>query len=204
MALENLFIRTKNSIAGVNIDGIISEDHDRQWRTTDHPVELGANITDHTIIEPKKLTIVGEITDTPLGGAAFGAIIDTVGRFGTSTENGGTRSQQGYQQLIAVANARDVISVQTKLQLYDSMIISSIRTLQDKDSSKIVRFQMDLKEIFVVETEVVDIPPEQLAAGKTRQQASSPAVKGKVEQQTVDPESAKGKTALKSAIDWIF
>jgi len=203
MALENLFVRVKKTIGGVVIDGVISEIHDRKWRTTDHPVEFGADITDHTIIEPRLLTINGEITDTPLGGAAFSAIIDSVSRFGTSTTEGGTRSQQGYLALVALADLRETISVQTRLVLYENMIITGIQVGQNKDTSRTVKFAMTLKEIFIVESEVTELPAEQLEAGKTQDQATSTKNSGKVEGEEIDPDSAKGKSVLLQGVDFM-
>ena len=53
MAFENLFIRTRKSLGGIQLDAVLSESHNNVVRTTKNPVELGADITDHSIIEPK-------------------------------------------------------------------------------------------------------------------------------------------------------
>ena len=58
MAFENLFIRTKKSIGGIELDAVLTETHNNQVRLTKNPVELGADITDHAVIEPKRLNIV--------------------------------------------------------------------------------------------------------------------------------------------------
>jgi len=62
MAFENLFIRTKRSIAGVQLDAMISEAHDNSVRLTKHPIEKGADITDHAVVEPKRITLNGVVT----------------------------------------------------------------------------------------------------------------------------------------------
>ena len=84
MAFEQLFIRTQKSLAGVELDAVISETHNNNISLTKNPIELGADITDHAIIEPKKINIVAQVSDTPLGTAALGEIVDSVtGFFGT-------------------------------------------------------------------------------------------------------------------------
>ena len=86
MAFENLFIRKKKAIGGIELDAILSESHSNEVTITTNPVELGADITDHAIIQPKKLQILAQVSDTPLGSAAFGELIYSItGFFGSST-----------------------------------------------------------------------------------------------------------------------
>lgn len=203
MAFENLFIRTKKSIGGVQLDGVISESHKNSVRLTSNPVELGADITDHSIIEPKIISIRAMVTDSPLGTAAFGEIVDRVsGFFGTATSDNQTRSQSAYNALVSLMEQREPIEIQTKLVLYQDMVITNISTIQDKDSSRIVEMIIDAKEVRIVETETAQLSPETLNAGTTRQQASPPNNRGRQEAQT--PVSSTQKSVLKKGLDWLL
>ena len=202
MAFENLFIRTKKSIGGVQLDAVLSESHNNVVRLTTNPVEFGVDITDHAIIEPKKLNIVAQVSDTPLGAAAFSQIIDLVtGLFGTATTDNLTRSNAAYNALIQLQELREPIEVQTKLKLYENMIITGISTSQDKDTSRIVRMTIGLEEVFITESEVVQLDPAQLQEGSARQQGSSPDKKGR--QESIDPNATTNTSVLKSVTDWV-
>ena len=116
MAFENLFIRTKKSIGGIELDAVLSETHVNQVRLTKNPIELGADITDHSIVEAKRINIVAQVSDNPLGSAAFGQIIDLVtGLFGTSTTQNITRSNAAYAAIVQLMETREPIEIQTKL-----------------------------------------------------------------------------------------
>lgn len=203
MAFENLFIRTRNSLAGVELDGVLSEDHDNEIDVTDNPVQLGADITDNAIIIPKRLIIEAMLTDTPLGAAAFGELIDNVtGLFGTSTAQNLTRTQAGYQQLIDIMNLRELITVQTKLVSYSNMIITNIRTKQDKTYTNSALLEIRIREIIITETQLVPVSRDNLEPGPTEEQASPPDRAGRKE--AVIPDADTQQSVLKTISDWLF
>jgi hypothetical protein len=47
-------------------DVISLENHDLVSTVTEHPVETGSNISDHTLPEPQRFTLEGYISDTPI------------------------------------------------------------------------------------------------------------------------------------------
>ena len=201
MAFENLFIRTKKSLGGIQLDAIVSESHNNIITLSKNPVELGAEITDHAIVEPKTISIKATVSDTPLGVAALAQIIDTVtGLFGTSTSQNITRSNAAYNALVALQDAREPIDIQTKLKLYQDMVITNISTVQDKDSSRAVVLNIVAKEVRIVETEIVTLQPDTLE-GDTKEQASSAENKGR--QEPVEPSASNESSILKSVADWL-
>jgi hypothetical protein len=202
MAFENLFIRTKKSIGGIELDAILSETHNNQVRLTKNPVELGADITDHAVIEPKRLSITAQVSDTPLGTAAFGQIVDLVtGLFGTSTTKNITRSNAAYNAMVQLMEEREPIEVQTKLKLYQDMVITSLSVTQDKNTSRIVLMNISLEEVLITESQIVKLTPEQLQEGSAREQATSAEKKGR--QEPVTPSETTNKSVLKSITSWI-
>lgn len=202
MAFENLFIRTKKSIGGIQLDAVLSEGHNNSVRVTRNPIELGADINDHAIIEPKRLNIVGQVSDTPLGLAAVTQLVDTVnGLFGSSTTNNLTRSVAAYNALIQLMDQREPIDVQTRLVLYSNMLITNISTTQDKDTSRVALMNITLEEVIITESQVVQINPEQLRSGSPREQASSANSKGRQEAKT--PDATTNRSVLKSVTNWV-
>jgi len=202
MAFENLFVRVKKSIGGIRLDAIITETHTNAVRKTTNPVELGADITDHAIIEPKRLNILAEVSDTPLGVAAFGQIVDLItGLFGTATTDNITRSNAAYNAMVQLQESREPIEVQTRLKLYQDMLITGITTTQDKDSSRVATMNISLEEVLITESEVIQLTPAQLEAGSPREQGSSAEKKGR--QEAVVPTDTTKTSVLKSVINWV-
>lgn len=202
MAFEQLFVRTRKSIGGIQLDAVLSETHNNTVRLTKNPVELGADITDHAIVEPKKIVIVAEVSDTPLGLAALGQIVDLItGLFGTSTTQNITRSNAAFNAMVLLQEQREPLEIQTKLRLYQDMIITSLVTTQDKDSSRIALMTIILEEVLITESQVVQLTPEQLQAGTTTEQASSAEKKGR--QESVTPSDTTSTSVLKSVLDFI-
>lgn len=202
MVFENLFIRTKKSIGGIELDAVLSETHNNQVRLTKNPVELGADITDHAIVEPKKINILAQVSDTPLGTTAFGQIVDLVtGLFGSSTTQNITRSNAAYKAMVQLMEEREPIEVQTKLKLYQDMVITSLSVTQDKNTSRIVLMTIGLEEVLITESQIVKLDPEQLQEGSTREQATSAEKKGR--QESATPSETTNKSVLKSITSWV-
>ena len=202
MAFENLFIRTQKSIGGIQLDAVISESHNNEVSLTTNPVELGADITDHAVIIPKKVNVVAQVSDTPLGIAAFGQIVDLVtGLFGTSTGENLTRSNAAYNAMVQLQEAREPIDLQTRLRLYTNMMITNIKVQQDKTNSRIVSMNIDLQEVLITKSEIVQLSEEQLQQGSAKEQGSPAEKTGRKE--AVDPSDATNTSVLKSVIDWV-
>lgn len=203
MAFENLFIRTSKTLGGIQLDAVLSETHNNFVRITNNPVELGADITDHAIIEPKRINIIAQVSDNPLGTAALGQIVDLItGLFGTATSQNLTRSNVAYNSLVQLMEAREPIEVQTKLRLYQDMLITELTTTQDKDTSRVVRMSIVLEEVLITESQVVKLERAQLEEGSAQEQGTSAESKGR--QETTTPNNTTSTSVLKSILDGIF
>lgn len=179
MAFENLFIRTKRTLGGIQLDNVVFEEHEGSITLTRNPVEAGADITDHAIVQPDTLFIQGIVTDSPLGTAAFGALIDSISNlFGTSTSANLTRSQQAFEALTTLKNNAQPIDVTTKLKTYTNMMITTLSTSQDKDTSQILIINISLEEVILTESATLGLSESDLF-GSVAKSGSSIVDKGK-------------------------
>jgi len=202
MAFENLFIRKKNDFQGVKLDAVIREDFAETLELTKNPIENGVNVSDHVIYQPRKYTIQGIVTDTPLGFAAFGAIVDTVtGFFSASTSSHDTRSTTSYKALVALKDAAEPLTIQTGLGEYQDMVITSITTSKDKASFRSVPLQMTLEEAIITESQVVQVPKKFLSATGGIKDKASKAIDAGRKAVTAPIDSAE-KTISKTLLDW--
>ncbi len=185
MAFENLFIRTKRSIGGIELDSVLLEDHTGTVTLTKNPVEAGADITDHAIVQPDIISIRGVITDTPLGAAALGQIINTVTNlFGTSNDSNLTRSQQAYAAFVELKNRAEPLEIDTKLKTYSNMIITGLNTSQDKNSSRSLFIDLTLEEVLLTTSDTINFAEDDLFPDIAKT-ASSVIEKGKQEVNSV-------------------
>lgn len=160
MSVQKLFISPRRSVDVFSFDTTLVEEHVSELEISSHPVELGAEITDHAVIKPSSLTIVGEVTDTPLSlrqnqnGEITFAENDL---FGASTNESKTRSIVALEAFKKLQRDRTLVTVQTGLELYQEMLIQSVSVSQDVDTAHTAILNLKLKKLLLVETETLDI-----------------------------------------------
>lgn len=163
--------RIGNIIAEVTV----KEDHLDQVRTTDHPVEQGAMITDHAIKLPPEVTII----------AGWSPGLSTI--FNT------TYLKDVYDKLLTLQNSRVPFSIVTGRRNYFDMLMTSLATTTDEKTNNILMVTARCRHIILVNTQVVTVPPNSVQA--------SPQSTGSVQQvgqQQLQPSSNLNTEALPS------
>ena len=202
---ERVFIK-KSNIEGIEdeviaLDAVVEESHSLTARVTSNPIELGADVNDHVILEPTKIVIRGAVTDSPLGFAALSTIVDNInGLFGSSTSENLTRSQQAFQLIIDLWEEREPIEVQTGLKKYSDMIITNINSSQDKDTSKIAIMDITLQNVVVVESQVVILKSDNLDE-EVKEKAEEEVSEGRKEASQVT--GSENTSVLKSITNFV-
>jgi hypothetical protein len=181
MAFKSLFVRNVKSFSGVVFDATISESHNAKVELTRFPVEHGADITDHAVIEPKELTIVAWVTDSPLNQSITNEIIESAsGLFGQSNNIFPiTRSSAVFNRLMSVLDSRAPLIIQTGLKQYSNMIMTGFSVSQDASTSKALPMVINLREVRIVKTAIVPLSSDTLPP-ETQKQASAAQDRGQV------------------------
>lgn len=141
-------------LTGIVIDATVTETHLSECDVTKNPVEGGAPVTDHVQVLPKKLTIEGVISDTPLGFAFIGNIQNLV-RSVTTIFGGRSRSQDAYDDLVRLQTSKRPFTVITNLKKYDNMIMASLSVPRTSQTSGAIHFTAEMQEIIIVESEEI-------------------------------------------------
>ena len=125
-------------------DAVTSQEHSKELSLTDHPVETGFRITDHSRRMPDVLVFTGIVSDTPttLLGSAIGQ---------AQALSFKSRSQAEYQRLIEIFKAREPVFVATSLEVYPSMILKSLVTMRDEDTGAAVGVNLMFREVQIRE-----------------------------------------------------
>jgi hypothetical protein len=149
----------KVSIGGLVFDAILRTDHASNLTATSHPIENGANITDHAFIEPAEIYIEIGMTDC--------------------TEDGA--SDKMFKSLQDLQFSRERITVVTRFKTYNDMLIMSMSVPDDFMTTNALRAILMLREIPVVETATVGVSQRESAqpqkSGSTNNGTKQPTQK---------------------------
>lgn len=147
-----------SSIASLDFDATLDEQHEWKNEVTQNPVETGSPVTDHIIERPDKLRLQGVITNSPLRGEFAGQY------FGGDTES--PRIQTTFEAIRALKQSKEVIVVYTKHAIYTDMAIESVSIPRNAQIGEEIQFTMELVNIRFVSTQMVTLPPG-ISAKKT-------------------------------------
>lgn len=176
MAVTLIWKKAKAQIGSLELDATLSEQHQGDVDVTDHPVERGANISDHARSKPEVVTLEGLITNTPISGG-----FDP------------TRAAKAYAELLSLKDAGDLLTVVTSRRSYSDMVLTSLSTPVDARTGQALRFSATLKQVRVVSSQTVKVTVSQpkLKAKKDLGKKGTPET----------PEQTKRKSLLKSVKD---
>ena len=108
------------------MDGYYAEEHRVRVRTTEYPVETGADLTDHVVREPYRLKLKGSATEYQQGSQA---------------------GLHAWAAVLAHINARRPIAVVTRLGTYLNMIMVDAKPMVDDSTGLSLDIDIELKEI---------------------------------------------------------
>ena len=108
------------------MDGYYQEEHRVRVRTTEYPVETGADLTDHVVREPYRLKLKGAATEAQRGTQA---------------------GLQAWAAILAHINARLPIAVITRLGTYYNMVLVDNKAVVGESTGLSLDVDMELKEI---------------------------------------------------------
>lgn len=179
---SRMFIGTDREFGGIEMDAVLVEQYDMSSTVTDHPVDIGSDISDHIIRQPIGYVIQGMVTDTPMGLiAALEQIGSTVGTalsflrenlLGDEPQNEATsRSLAAFQALAALWEDGAVFDVQTGMGLYENMAILSIQVSVDQNTAGCLNFLARLRQIKRVAVLTTEEEANTLAEGALQQGA---------------------------------
>lgn len=126
-------------------DAIFSTNHTSKLNITEHPVQTGANISDHAFKEADVLTFQIGMSDVMESHVA--------GQF----SGNGSRSVDAYLKIRELQARRLPIMVSTKFGTYKNMMVETISADDDSTTTHALKATVVLKEMFVTEVSTVKI-----------------------------------------------
>ena len=140
-----------------HVDGFLSESHELRLSKTTYPLESGKLLTDHAVVEPKTLKLVGWVS---------GLLAPEHRRAGYGSYGSGA---EAWGEIVTLAESREPVKVVTMLGVYDSMLITSVKAPVDRTTGRALRFEMELEEVLFRALERGARPPlERIGPAKDR------------------------------------
>jgi hypothetical protein len=189
MAVTLLYSGLPTTIDSLTLDASLSENHQTDVEVTDHPVEQGADVTDHRRRKPDSLTLEGIVSNYPLPSATdVEALQEWQGRqwYSRSSASFG-RAESAYQQLLDLADSSVLITVVTNLRIYENMTLTSLHVPRDAKSGQMIRFTATFREIRIVANKTIQVKAATSRATKKKDlnKKNAPAASAPVKRQSV-------------------
>jgi hypothetical protein len=155
MALLDLIqIAPKGQIGEIEVMVTLEEVHTDTLQTTEHPIEVGAPITDHAFIRPTEL-----LMRCGWSNSSFTALSGVVSSFFSGGEVGDKYTDEIYSQLLALYQSREPFDVITSARQYSNMLINSIRRDVDEKTSSTLMVEIVMRQVLIVYTAATTLPP---------------------------------------------
>lgn len=150
--LSVLFSQQRRRIGAKVPSVVISEKHSDALEITEHPVEIGAPVSDHAFKRPAEVTM-------ELGFAGGGSLIDgidTTKIFNVDTGLSlGTSPADVYKELLTLQESCVPFDVITGKRTYKNMLIRAIEVTTDKTSENVLMCVLTLREVIISETKKI-------------------------------------------------
>ena len=140
--VEDILLRQGRSIAGIVPQVVVEEKHRDELVITNHPVQNGANITDHAYKQPAMVSL-------RYGWSSSGALY--------SLDLGAPSVDDVYSMLLKLQESRQPFDVVTGKRNYSNMLIRSIDLVTDKTTEKSIIVDVLLQQIIIVETQAATL-----------------------------------------------
>lgn len=129
-------------------DVTISEVHDDEVTVTQHPVDTGAAISDHAIVQPASVTCVFGWSDSSraLNSALDGSIL-----------KGMQTSKDVYDRLVELKNQRALLRLSTGKRKYPSVVITKLKVSTTVDTESAAIIEVTFQEVFLVAAKTVSL-----------------------------------------------
>lgn len=203
MSIINLISRKPPSICGYQFDAVLEDELDMSVEIPSYPIESGAQISDHRILNPIKYRITGIVSNTPMnpndlgyigslvGGVGIGALSNLTRNplvaavaglsIGFLSGTDGTRSSSALERLIEILEGEEPFDVDAGDVQLKNMCITRIRRLKNPENENGLIFELDLAEFVSLDRLTSEGQPnhQQLREGSIEQSGiSAQASKG--------------------------
>lgn len=171
MSLMSIFTKTLPKIGPLEFDAKLEGITSKAISLTQYPVEFGANVNDHAILQPNRYLLTGAVSNSPLGlglddigmmgagalatavGGVGGAAISAVSAYLLS---GGdeTRASTAWASLTALLEARARFDLDTGKEIMRDMLLVRLDERTRPENEDGLVFIAELQQVRIVRSTV--------------------------------------------------
>lgn len=141
LLLPLVYLRPR-SIGGIIANATVEERSLDELAITDHPVEQGAAITDHSYKMPASVTIIAGWSNS-----SYQALADP------------SYVQRVYDALLELQGSREPFDVLTGKRFYQNMLMPRLFQTTDEKTEMALMCVCECREVILVSTQTVSLPP---------------------------------------------
>lgn len=172
LGLDAILVRPKRSIGDFTAQVTIEESHQDDLEITDHPVELGAKITDHAYKLPSQLTIKCGWSNSPTAGNFFqslkNAVTGTIAGVKNLTGNDTSAVKEVYANFLKLQSDRELLDVYTGKRVYTNMLVKSLHTQTDIDTENSLILTVTLRQVIIVSTRTLTLSATSISSDPSK------------------------------------
>jgi len=165
----------------LEVDAVMSESHEITATLTDHPVERGADLSDHKRPGQRRYRLEGLVTNTPLGSIPLtgeNSSADSV--TGTVRDSGAKanvlqfsdrfdRVRDVLDALTLLTETAQLVTITTDVRTYEDAQIVAVMAPRSAEAGDSITFTVDVTQVRIAETRDVGAPvPRQPRGRRTR------------------------------------
>lgn len=156
MSLLDMVLITSKKIGDIQVAVTIEETATDDLTITEHPVERGAEITDHSFNMPSEL-----VMKCGWSNADYAALTGALQALFNGQLPTADYVSSVYSQLLALQATRVPFTVQSSRRTYTNMLIQSLVVVTDEKTSAALMVTATLKQILIANTQVTTLPPRE-------------------------------------------
>jgi hypothetical protein len=146
-------------------DAVFRTEHLSARQITSHPVQTGANISDHSYKIPSTLSMDVGVSDVMANFNPMGLIFS----------NAKSKSVNAFEELLKIQDSGNPITVYTRLKKYENMIIERVSAREDAKTLYELRAQIQLQEVIIATGVKKDKVSADFSASKITQSVNKQA-----------------------------
>lgn len=164
---DSVFYIKGTGLAALSVDTVDEETHEWENDVSQYPVEGMADISDNIKAKPDELKVRCFVSNTPING-----LIDQYLNFADRFLNGRKRTQDAYNQLLALRKLRLPVTVATRYRVYENVGITRVQIIRDPKEGDSLIFDVFFKQIDIVKSQTGPVPAGLGAGGKQTDNAA--------------------------------
>lgn len=123
-------------------DAVLSLEHEQRLTKTRHPVQTGADLSDHAYLEPADLVMYIGMSDA-MAAYSSGQTSPVVTPFSGNP----SKSVSAYLQMISLQAARQPLTITTRLRTYYNMVVAAVSPREDHKTIASLKMRVSFEQI---------------------------------------------------------